>query len=258
MSHPLTTTLVQFDRKWHDPAANRDHVDRMLAGADLSATHLIVLPEMFTTGFTMASAQVAEPMSGPTVKWMTDCARRYDAVVTGTVAVKADGALFNRLVWARPDGGIQHYDKRHLFRMADEHTAYRPGTTRPVFELNGWRIRPIICYDLRFPVWCRVRANDYDAMLCPANWPDPRHHAWLNLLTARAIENQACMIANNRVGTDAHDKHYLGNSMIIDAKGHTVCDAGTQEAVVTATLSREELQRFRDKFPVHADADEFQ
>ncbi len=258
MAQDLTITLVQFDIKWHDPAGNRAHVDAMLAASDLADTDLIVLPEMFTTGFTMASADVAEPISGPTVEWMLGQARLYQSVVTGTVAVSERKHYYNRLIWAHPDGSVQFYDKRHLFRMADEHTAYQAGTERPVFELAGWRIRPIICYDLRFPVWCRARNNDYDVLLCPANWPDPRHAAWLSLLTARAIENQACVIANNRVGRDGHDKHYLGNSKIIDAKGHTVCDAGTTEGTVTATLSYAELQRFRQKVPVHIDADPFE
>lgn len=258
MSRDLKISLVQFDIKWHDPDGNRQQVDRMLGEADLTATDLIVLPEMFTTGFTMASSDVAESMDGPTVRWMLDRARQTGAVVSGTVAIESGGARYNRLIWARPDGTVDAYDKRHLFRMADEHTAYSVGTSRPVFELHGWHIRPIICYDLRFPVWCRVRRNDYDVLLCPANWPDPRHHAWLNLLTARAIENQAYVIANNRIGTDANHKNYLGNSRIINAKGNTVCDAESQQQVVSATMSYAELSRFREKFPVHADADEFE
>ncbi len=257
MPQDLTVTLVQFDIKWHDPGGNRAHVDDMLAATDLASTDVIVLPEMFTTGFTMASTEVAEPVNGPTVEWMLENAQQHQAVVTGTVAVSVGGSYYNRLIWARPDGSVGHYDKRHLFRMADEQTAYQSGTERPVFEVAGWQIRPIICYDLRFPVWCRVRQNDYDVLLCPANWPDPRHSAWLSLLTARAIENQACVIANNRVGRDAHDKNYKGNSMIIDAKGQTVCDAGSAETAVTATLSYAELQQFRTKFPVHMDADPF-
>lgn len=253
----LTVTLVQLDIQWHEPALNRERIDQLLASHG-AVGDLIVLPEMFTTGFTMDSAGQAEDMEGPTRRWMAALARQYDAVVSGTLAVSEVGQHFNRLLWQRPDGAVEHYDKRHLFRMADEHTAYTAGTARPVFTLNDWRIRPIICYDLRFPAWCRARHNDYDALLCPANWPDPRHNAWLTLLDARAIENQACVIANNRVGTDAHSKRYLGNSKLIDAKGHTVSDAGSVEGVVTATLSKAELDRFRARFPVYRDADEFE
>lgn len=263
MADNLSITLVQFDIQWHKPGINRDTIDRLLTQAGSTGegslvTDVIVLPEMFTTGFTMATADMAEPMYGPTIRWMRDCSRHYNSIVTGTIAVKVDDNCFNRLIWMHPDGHSEHYDKRHLFRMADEHTAYTAGSKRPVFNVKGWRIRPIICYDLRFPVWCRARQNDYDALLCPANWPDPRHNAWLSLLTARAIENQAYMIANNRVGLDAHDKNYLGNSMVIDPKGQTMCDAGVAQTVVSTTLSMIEVESFRHRFPIHADADEFE
>ncbi|MFK8031610.1 MAG: amidohydrolase [Gammaproteobacteria bacterium] len=253
----LNISLVQLDIEWHKPEANRRRIDQLLAEQPDFSADLVVLPEMFTTGFTMSAQEFAEPMDGATVQWMTECAARFNAVVTGTVAVKEAGHFYNRLLWVKPDGDTGFYDKRHLFRMAQEHLAYRPGSLQPTFDLKGWRIRPIICYDLRFPVWCRAKNNDYDALLCPANWPDPRHNAWLSLLTARAIENQAYMIANNRVGTDAHGKHYLGNSQVIDPKGHALCDAGSNEKVVTTTLSKQELDRFRTKFPISVDADEF-
>lgn len=254
----LNATLVQFDIQWHQPGVNRRRIDELLERKMVSPTDLIVLPEMFSTGFTMASAELAESMEGPTIEWMADLARRFDAVVTGTLPIHHDGHYYNRLIWQRPDGSLGYYDKRHLFSMADEHTAYSAGRARPIFSVKGWNIRPIICYDLRFPVWCRVQRNDYDALLCPANWPDPRHNAWLTLLTARAIENQSYVIANNRVGVDSNGKRYLGDSRVIDAKGNLLCDSGSVEDVVSATLSKHDLERFRTKFPLHADADAFE
>ncbi|MEM7083362.1 MAG: amidohydrolase [Pseudomonadota bacterium] len=264
MSDPITEhkdpdlhiALIQFDIQWHDPVRNRARIDALLDRHDVANRDLIVLPEMFTTGFTMAADEVAESPDGPTVRWMQKRSAELNAVITGTLAVQEGGAAFNRLIFAHPDGSIEHYDKRHLFRMANEHTAYTPGQTRPIFTLKGWRLRPIICYDLRFPVWCRA-VDDYDILLCPANWPSPRHAAWVSLLTARAIENIAYVIATNRVGQDAHDKLYLGNSKAINAKGHTLCDALDAEGVVQTSLSKSALLRFRERFPVHIDADAF-
>lgn len=265
MPRNLAVTVVQTSLVWEDPQSNRAHFDSLLAPLHAASAEqsndLIVLPEMFTTGFTMNSADIAEEANGPTTHWMLEQARACNAVITGSLAFHTGGSephFMNRLLWVTPDGAVLHYDKHHLFRMAAEHRSYTAGSAQPVFTLHGWRIRPIICYDLRFPVWCRNRALEYDALLCVANWPDPRHHAWTGLLNARAMENQAYVIACNRIGQDRLGKNYAGSSMIIDPKGHVLADAHDQDCLIRSTLDHASLQRFREKFPVHKDADHFE
>jgi predicted amidohydrolase len=220
-------------------------------------TDLIILPEMFTTGFSMSAPELAEETEGETLRWMQAQAKRHQAVLTGSVIVKEADAYFNRLLWVRPDGSYKKYDKRHLFRMAKEHHTYTPGTERLVVELNGWRICPLVCYDLRFPVWSRNQENAYDLLLYVANWPKARNHAWSTLLQARAIENLAYVAGVNRIGTDGNNHPYSGDSAIISPKGIKLLETSEVEGIHTLTLNKQELIDFREAFPAHLDADAF-
>ena len=252
----LTLTIVQEELHWHDAGANRrmftQRIDQLAEPTDL-----IILPEMFTTGFTMDAKSQAESMDGPSMDWLHKTADRQSSVVCGSLIIEDGGYFYNRFIFMRPDGSFEQYDKRHLFRLADEHQHYSPGEESIVVELNGWRICPMICYDLRFPVWSRNRQN-YDLLLYVANWPSPRHHAWHTLIRARAIENLAYVAAVNRSGKDGNNLPYLGGSAIIDYLGHELVDLGDSASAGIATLDKEALNKFRDRFPFHKDADRFQ
>jgi omega-amidase len=251
----LRLTLVQTDLFWQDPAANRRMLDdklRALAGA----TDLIVLPEMFTTGFTMEPERAAEAAHGPSIDWMRDTARALNAVVTGSIPTRDGGRFYNRLTWMRPDGTYATYDKRHLFRMAEEHDHYTAGTRRLVVELNGWRVCPMICYDLRFPVWSRNR-GDYDALIYLANWPSRRRHAWHTLLKARAVENLCYCIGVNRVGADGNAVAHGGDTMAFDFLGQSMFRDSEGPFIQTVTLARAALDEHRSLFPAHMDADRY-
>ena len=251
---PLTLALIQSATRWHDPAGNCDDYEAKLSGIGGSCD-IVVLPEMFSTGFTMESRTFAESMDGTTVDWMKAQAQRLDAVVCGSVIIEDDG-YFNRLIWARPDGALHFYDKRHLFRMAGEHQHFDAGTNRIIVSYRGWRLCLSVCYDLRFPVWLRNR-RDYDALLCVANWPEPRALAWQTLLRARAIENQAFAVGVNVVGTDGNGLSYAGDTSVYAPDGQTIAAAGQTEGVVTATLMPSVLTAMRQAFPVALDADSF-
>lgn len=250
----LNVTLVQQALAWQDAGANRARFAELLAPL-AGRTDLVVLPEMFTTGFSMRAAGLAEDMAGPTVEWLRTTAARLGAVVTGSLIVDDDGYR-NRLLWARPDGTLAAYDKRHLFRMAREHEHYAAGGTRVVVELRGWRVLPLVCYDLRFPVWSRNRA-DYDLALYVANWPAVRRYAWSTLLRARAIENLCYVVGVNRVGTDGAGIEYAGDSAALDPLGQPLAELGAAPAVTQVTLSAEALADHRRRFPAHLDADAF-
>ena len=253
----LTVSFVQTALHWHDAAANRAAFDQLLAGLT-TPTDLLVLPEMFTTGFSMDAAGQAEPMSGPTVAWLRATAARHDAVVTGSVIIEENGNYHNRLLWVRPDGTLSHYDKRHLFTLAGEQHTYTPGTARLVEDWRGWRICPLVCYDLRFPVWSRNQpAAPYDLLLYVANWPAVRRPAWMTLLRARAIENVACALGVNRVGHDAPGHEYAGDSALLDAQGNYLVEAHAQTGVFTHTLHRTDLEAFRARFAALQDGDAF-
>ncbi len=252
----LTLSLVQTATHWHDPAANRALFDDWLAEVADDAS-VVVLPEMFSTGFTMASETVAEPMSGPTVGWMRRTAAALSKVVCGSVVVAEGGRCYNRFLWVTAGGEITAYDKRHRFRMAGEHEHYAAGRERRVVELNGWRILPLVCYDLRFPVWLRNR-GDYDLLLAVANWPAPRQGAWNALLRARAIENLAYAAGVNIVGTDGNGVSYTGGSAVYDPQGTPLLEAGSDAGLLTVTLDREALEDYRIRFPAWQDADEFE
>ncbi|PMR77456.1 amidohydrolase [Billgrantia endophytica] len=260
----LRTTLVQCDLRWEDPDANCRMLEAELGDLDGTQTDLIVLPEMFSTGFTMNSREMAEPMEeSRTVAWLREQAMRRGCVMTGSVAVVEEGHYYNRLIWARPDGSGVYYDKRHLFRMAGEHERYSMGHERVIVTLKGFRILLSVCYDLRFPVWLRQQPTpgehfEYDALLCVANWPAPRRHPWRILLQARAIENLCPVIGVNRVGQDANGMGYAGDSMLVDFKGEALIDEPRDRPFVeTGVLSRSELDAFREKFPAWRDADHF-
>jgi len=251
----LTVNLIQTELQWESPADNRAHFESLIT-AQSGTTDLWVLPEMFTTGFSMNALANAEPVNGPTYQWLQRLAKEQDAAITGSVAIQDGGHVFNRLLFATPEG-ITHYDKRHLFRMAGEHNRYAPGNLRTITQWRGWRIKLEVCYDLRFPVFSRNR-GDYDLLLYVANWPSRRAQHWRTLLAARAIENAACVIGVNRIGADANGLDYSGDSMAIDAQGNALIDMQAREGVATATLSMDALQAWREQFPAHLDADEFQ
>jgi omega-amidase len=256
----LNVTLVQASLAWHDAAGNRRKFEALLAPL-AGRTDLVVLPEMFTTGFTMQPEVVAEIADGPTVDWMREQAAKLGAVVTGSIATRDAGSYFNRLTWMRPDGTHDSYDKRHLFRMAHEHDHYSGGTRRVIVELNGWKVRPLICYDLRFPVWSRNQPgsdNAYDVLLYVANWPERRRYAWQTLIRARAIENLSYCVAVNCVGKDGNGINYTGDSTVVDYLGQLMTEVSEQEFVTTVQLDRAALQAFRDKFPAYLDADDFE
>ena len=268
-------TLIQPELYWHDPVANRAMLEERIFTLP-ERTDLIVLPEMFTTGFTMDASAVAEPMNLTTFRWIRQMAAQTGAVVTGSYVVREGSAFYNRLIWMQPDGEFDVYDKRHLFRMAGEDTIYTAGTQRIVKEWKGWRVCPLICYDLRFPMWSRNvptvarqsglsplspteinLAFAYDLLLYVANWPAPRRNAWNVLLQARAIENLSYVVGVNRVGEDDNQNAYTGDSAVIDFKGDVLFRQSDTEVVHQQTLSLDELRAFRTKFPANLDADSF-
>ncbi|MBD8575034.1 amidohydrolase [Pseudomonas syringae] len=251
----LSIALVQTHLAWHDRHANLAHFQALLDQAQ--GADLIILPEMFTTGFTMDSVEQAEAENGPAAQWLLAQAARLRAVITGSVIVRAaDGSHRNRLLWARPDGELLHYDKRHLFRMAGEHEHFSPGERQVTFELKGWRVRVLICYDLRFPVWSRD-AQDTDLLLYTANWPGARRLHWNRLLPARAIENLCYVAAVNRIGTDGKGLAYTGDSQVLDFQGESLFNAGEADGVFKVTLDAAELAAYRTRFPAWRDADDF-
>ncbi len=259
---PLHVALVQGDTRWHDAAANRAYYGALVREA--GACDLIVLPETFLSGFSNDTAASADTMEGEGVRWLRALASETGAVLCGSLAIVERDTVFNRLLWVRPDGSFAQYDKRHLFRMAGEHTRYGGGNARLLVELKGWRILPQVCYDLRFPVWLRNRRRaeaaggmDYDLALFVANWPQARRQAWRTLLRARAIENLCCVIGVNRVGVDGNDLPYTGDSAIIDALGVPLVECGAQEQIVRLTLQPEPLLAHRRRFPAWMDADAF-
>lgn len=259
----LRITVMQGDTVWHDPQANRSAYQARFDELD-APCDILVLPETFTSGFSNDAISQAETMQGETVAWLRAQAKRLNAAITGSVQLRDGGKVYNRLLWAMPDGELHFYDKRHLFRMAGEHERYAAGTGKTFIDYKGWRICPLVCYDLRFPVFSRNRFNrtvpdgyDYDLLIYVANWPSPRHFAWQTLLKARAIENQCYLAGVNRVGTDGNGLQYLGGSTVLDFTGHTLVECGSEAQTQSAVISHAELQAFRQRFPFHLDADDF-
>jgi omega-amidase len=255
----LRVTIVQSALQWEDINANLGMFGKALQGIPPSGTDLIVLPEMFSTGFSMRASELAEDMDGKAVTWMKKTAASKKCVVTGSLIIKENGRHYNRLVWMRPDGTYETYDKRHLFRMGEENNTYTAGTKRIIVELNGWKICPLVCYDLRFPVWSRNVNMAYDCLIYVANWPDVRSYPWRQLLVARAIENQAYVVGINRIGVDGNDMAHSGYSAIMDPRGQVISNTKPDKpSVETVTLSWSALEDFRKAFPVGMDADKFE
>ena len=259
----LRVSLIQGATRWHDPAGNRSYYGHLMAPLH-GLTDLVLLPETFTSGFSNDAIDQAETMDGPTVAWLREQARKLDTAITGSVQIRDGDGVFNRLFFATPDGGLRHYDKRHLFRYAREHERYAAGRERLTVEWKGWRICPLVCYDLRFPVYSRNRFDverkgglDYDLLLYVANWPSARAYPWKTLLRARAIENLCFVAGLNRVGTDGNGLHYAGDSAIIDFLGHPLSESTDEEVVTTTTLLAAELLAHRERFPAMLDADAF-
>lgn len=251
----LRVSLVQTDLVWEDPAANCAQLEERLA--DLAGkTDVVVLPEMFATGFSM-SPTGAEIGRGPVLQWMQVQASRLGALMIGSLKVKQQNSFLNRLYAVHPDGSFVSYDKRHLFRMGAENEFYQAGDKQVIVSYKGWNLAVFICYDLRFPVWSRNVGMAYDAAIYVANWPAPRANAWRTLLQARAIENLAYVVGVNRVGTDANNLSYAGDSLLVDFKGGLHLDLQAKDQILTSELSAVDLADFRAKFPAHLDADLF-
>ncbi|MGZ4035172.1 MAG: nitrilase family protein [Bacteroidia bacterium] len=271
----LKVTIIQSNLHWENKEKNlkmfSEKIDRIP-----EVTNLIVLPEMFATGFSMNPEKFAEPMNGATVSWMKQKAKEKNAVITGSFICEESGKYFNRLVWMNADGTYSVYDKRHLFRMGDEDNHYGAGQKKIIVELKGWKICPLICYDLRFPVWARntkieskIKSQEpeqknewtaaYDLLIYVANWPERRAHPWKSLLIARAIENQSYVVGVNRIGNDGNDIYHSGDSVALNGKGEAISSIRPNEdSMETITLNYDELAEFRKIFPVALDADDFE
>ena len=270
----LVVTLIQTDLRWEDKQANLAMLEKKIRGIQ-EKTMLVILPEMFSTGFSMKPELLAETMDGPAVQWMKKIAAEKKIILTGSLIIEDQGQYYNRLIWMLPNGQCGTYDKRHRFAYAGEDKHYAAGNKRLIASVNGWRINLQVCYDLRFPVWARQHPDaveylpgdgansapdarlEYDVLIYVANWPERRSHAWKTLLQARAIENQSYVIGVNRVGDDGNNIHHSGDSMIVDPLGEVLYHKNNVEDVFTYTLSKERVNEVRTKFPFWKDADEF-
>ncbi len=253
----LKITIFQAYLFWENIDKNLQNLSLRLSSGVKEKTDLIILPEMFNTGFSMNAAALAEEMNGKTMSWMAQAAIKYECVITGSLIIKENGNYYNRMIWMLPDGGFQYYDKRHLFGMSSEDKIYTSGKEQVIVELKGWKIRLAICYDLRFPVWLRNVDNAYDILLVIASWPDKRIPHWKALIPARAIENQSYVIATNRVGHDGKEVYHSGHSMCIDAFGNTVYYKPEDEDLYTFSISYDDLVKVRSAFPFLKDEDHF-
>lgn len=252
----MKISLIQTSLMWEDHKANRQHFDEMIDQIE-GHTDLIILPEMFATGFTMNPEAIAEDMDGESVSWMKNVAFKRNCAITGSLVIKEAGVYYNRLLFVFPDGRIETYDKRHLFSLVGENTVYTAGKKRLIVEYKGWRICPLICYDLRFPVFSRNTEN-IDLLLYAANWPEPRILAWDALLRARAIENMCYVAGVNRVGEDKNGHNYPGHTQIYDYLGHAdPLDGDAAESVLTAVLDKAKMLETREKFNFLNDRDNF-
>lgn len=257
----LKFTLVQTNLHWEDKEANLDLLAKKIHGIK-EPTHVVVLPEMFSTGFSMRPEVLAENMEGPTIRWMKQLSASRKIILTGSMIAEDQGRYFNRMIWMLPNGQYGFYDKRHLFAYGEEDKHYTAGNKRLVASVNGWKINLMVCYDLRFPVWARQQFNaehefEYDVLVYVANWPERRNTAWKTLLRARAIENQSYVIGVNRTGKDGKDINYSGDSMVIDPLGEILYHKEHDEDIKTIALDKTHLQEVREKFPFSKDADDF-
>jgi len=255
MKKALNICLLQCDLCWEDALKNRTQIDAYLA--EVTVADIILLPELFSTGFSVASTHLAEMMDGETLTWMKTLSEKKKAVLCGSVMIKDKGHIYNRLLWVEPNGRVLHYDKRHLFSLIKEDKHFTAGTKRLILEYEGWKICPMICYDLRFPVFVRNDV-DYDVLLFVANWPNPRIDAWDVLLKARAIENQTYVIGLNRVGIDGFNAEYPGHSQVLDPQGDCISMAPEYEVgLMQVTLSKNHLIECRKRHPFLSDRDTF-
>lgn len=257
MTRDLTVTLVQSDLVWHDIDKNLSAFGQKIQSIK-EDTDLIILPEMFTTGFSMNAEELSEGMGGSAIAWLKEKASEKQAAIVGSVIIKEEEQYYNRLIWMNPDGSFKKYDKRHLFAMAGEDRYYSAGSDKLIVSYKGWNICPMVCYDLRFPVWSRNIDLQYDLLLYIASWPNKRAYDWNALLRARAIENQSYVIGVNRVGRDGNDMQYNGDSCIIDPGWNkTLFHHEQSEINHTMTLSKSHLVAVREKLPFSQDADRF-
>jgi omega-amidase len=252
----LKITVYQGYLFWENTDKNLQNISLRLSGIR-EKTNLIILPEMFNTGFTMNAEALGETMDGKTMQWMQKTAQKFECVVTGSIIIKEKDKFYNRLLWVRPDGTHEHYDKRHLFALGKEDNVYTAGTKKLIVELNGWKICPVICYDLRFPVWLRNVDEDYDLLMIVANWPEKRALHWRTLIPARAVENQSYVIGVNRVGHDGNEVYHSGDSTCIDPNGNVVYYKRDEEDVYTFSIIGDEVKKARRAMPFLKDADKF-
>lgn len=257
----LTVTLIQTQLDWENPEQNRIRFEKLFSKID-QPTDLILLPEVFNTGFSINPAVCAEQSDGPSMQFIRTMAKEKGSCIATTLIIREQAYFYNRLVFCFPDETCQTYDKRHLFRLSEEHRLFEPGQIRRVVSWKGWNILPLVCYDLRFPVWSKNRYHggqyEYDLLVYLANWPESRSSVWRSLLVARAIENQAYVIGVNRIGPDGHGTRHRGDSMVVDPKGKILFHAEPEaEHIGYQTISGEALVRFREAFPVGMDWDKF-
>jgi omega-amidase len=276
----LTVSAIQSQLHWEDKSANLKMFEEKIFAIP-GKPEIVVLPEMFSTGFSMRPEILAEEMDGPTLSWMKKLARSRSIILTGSLIIREEGKYFNRLIWMLPDGTQGYYDKRHLFAYGGENLKYSPGSRRLIASVKGWKINLQICYDLRFPVWSRqatlndkrgtgekratdspgtdpnTREMEYDLLIYVANWPERRSPAWKILLQSRAIENQCFVVGLNRVGLDGHQIYHSGDSMVIDPLGDILDHRSREEAILTCTLEKDRIEEIRLKFPFWKDADDF-
>lgn len=256
MQNELKVAIIQSNLVWEHPEENRKNFSKKINDIP-EAVDLIILPEMFTSGFTMNASDVAETMSGPTITWIQNIAKKNNVAITGSLVITENGFFYNRLIFVFPDGTIQHYDKKHTFTLAGEHKVYSAGQQHLIVNYKGWKIKPLICYDLRFPVWAR-NSEDYDLLFYVANWPKVRTAAWEALLKARAIENMSYCIGVNRVGLDGNNHEYSGHSAAYDTLGERM-DAIPieEESTDIVTLSKTHISKYREKLGFLKDRDTF-
>lgn len=260
----ITISTIQTNLHWENKRANLDMFEEKINSLR-QKTEIIILPEMFTTGFSMNAAALAESMDGPTLEWMKRLSIDNRVILTGSLIIEEEGNYFNRIIWMLPNGEMGHYDKRHLFAYSKEDQFYKAGEKRLITSVKGWKLNMQVCYDLRFPVWARQSppASDkdqdpeYDILVYVANWPERRNHAWKTLLCARAIENQCYVVGVNRVGRDGNEIYYSGNSLVIDPLGEVLYHMADEEDIFTITLEKEKLVEVRSKFPFLKDGDGF-
>jgi predicted amidohydrolase len=259
----LTITGIQTNLYWENKKANLEMLEKKINSIQ-ERTEIVILPEMFSTGFSMQPEKLSDTMQGETVQWMKRLAAEKKIILTGSVIIEEKGHYYNRLIWMLPNGGYGVYDKHHRFAYAGEDEHYTAGTKRLIASVNGWKINLLVCYDLRFPVWARQGLHhneeelEYDVLIYVANWPELRIQAWKTLLSARAIENQCYVVGVNRTGNDGKGIHYTGESMVIDAMGHALYHKKDEEDIFTVALDKAHLNSVREKFPFWKDADRFQ